>query len=532
MTPLKPSYNRLNVSRTKALEQLWRRGYEDFGFFARTFFPHHCSRPFSPMHEAFCLAEAQPRRRGRREAIAAPRGHAKTTLKLLIKAIHAIVYRTERFILVIGQSAPEAEDKVAQILAELQTNRLLLAVFGALTPTGSRKKFVTTSGIRVQARSRGQQVRGIKHGADRPTLILCDDIETLEGVQTPEQRAKTRDWFFKDVLKCGQTDGTSNFIFIGTCLHPESLLSELLATPGWQARKYQAILEFAQNQPLWQQWKALFTDLSRPAEDAEAFYHAHEAALLAGSQVLWPEGESYLSLMKQLVSEGEAAFYSEKMNEPYDPSRQLFDLSRARRFDILIDSQGRFAGVRTDTQREVGLQNFERIIAFHDPALGEKPGQSKPPDYAAMVVVGKDRAGYLYVLDCYLKRSKPSEQVAAALALAHRWAVDALYLETNHFQELLKPLFAEAQTRAGSAVRIVGVHQHENKIQRIATLEPDIHNGHLLFATTLDPKLLQQLQLFPTTHDDGPDALQGAVSQLKKRHGGGIFVHPSTRGYF
>ena len=55
-----------------------------------------------------------------------------------------------------------------------------------------------------------------------------------------------------------------------------------------------------------------------------------------------------------------------------------------------------------------------------------------------------------------------------------------------------------------------------SKYQRISTLEPDITNGYLLFADGIHPRLMDQLTLFPTSYDDGPDALQGAVAQLKR----------------
>lgn len=68
-------------------------------------------------------------------------------------------------------------------------------------------------------------------------------------------------------------------------------------------------------------------------------------------------------------------------------------------------------------------------------------------------------------------------------------------------------------------LRVIGVSQHHNKEKRISSLEPLITNGQLLFNETLTPRLISQMQLFPTTHDDGPDALHGAVEQLKKKLG-------------
>jgi hypothetical protein len=70
-------------------------------------------------HYYFCEMERNPAQRGRREAIAAPRGHAKTTFKVIFKVSHAIVYDYEKFVVIMGHSAPEADAKVRDILDEL-----------------------------------------------------------------------------------------------------------------------------------------------------------------------------------------------------------------------------------------------------------------------------------------------------------------------------------------------------------------------------------------------------------------------------
>lgn len=510
----KNAYSKSN----KDIAAVYIRGFQEFDFFVHCFFPHHCQFGFSRMHDRFFLDEADPLRRGRRDVIAAPRGHAKTTFKVLFKALHAIVYGYEPFILIIGHSAQEAQGKVQNILDELQSNQRLIEFFGELAPPikhRSRKGFVTQNGIRVMAKSKGQQVRGLLHGQYRPSLILCDDIESLDGTLSPEQRAKTRDWFYKDVMKCGQVDGSTNITVIGTCLHPDALLCELLQSPGWTSRKYQAVMSFSENEALWEKWKAIYTDLSNPNrnEEATTFYETNKEAMLKGTSVLWPEGESYLHLMKMRIDDGQASFYSEKQNDPFDPERQLFDMKRAKRFRIEEDGVVWLDG----SDRRVGWGDFERIVAFHDPALGKKPGQHTEPDFAAIVVVGKDLDGYLYALDCYMEKASPAIQIEKALSLQGKWDFDVLYLEENHFQQLMKPLYTQAIEDKGLVdLRVVGVHQHQNKYQRISTLEPDISNGYLLFADSIHPRLIDQLTLFPTSYDDGPDALQGAVSKLRR----------------
>lgn len=515
----------------KALDWLaYQRGYFDLAFFARYFFNHHCRFPFSAMHLDFCRSEAHPETRGRREAIAAPRANAKTTFKLLIKAIHAIVYQYESFILVIGHSAPEAEEKVQSILDELENNQRLIRVFGSLAPVRGhlkgkgqwgKRKFVTQNGVRVVAKSRGQQIRGIKHGANRPSLIICDDIESPDGVLSPEQRLKTRNWFYKDVLKCGQVDGSTNVIVIGTCLHPESLLSELLQSPGFTASRYQAILSYANRQDLWETWKALYINLSNPNRhsDAQAFFLDHQEEMLLGSAVLWPEGEPYEYLMRLRVDEGVASFQSEKQNAPFDPELQLFDMSKAKRFKVSVeDGELQMIQWLDGSDKKVYPSDLVEMVAFHDPALGKKAGQVSEPDFAAIVVVALDKDGYLYCLDAYIEKEAPSKQIQRAFQLFDHWGFDKLCLEENHFQELMKVLYQEINhQRPAAMMRIKGVHQHENKYKRISMLEPEISNGYLLFSESLNPRLIEQLTMFPTSYDDGPDALHGAVSQLKRR---------------
>ncbi len=476
------------------------------------------------MHLDFIAAEMDPLRRGQRDAIAAPRGHAKTTFKVLFRALHSIVYGYEHFILIFGHSAPEAEAKVRDILLELENNALLQEVYGCLAPTKgqlgwSTKNFVTQNDIRVMAKSRGKQVRGLKHGQYRPTLIILDDIESPDKVLSEEQRYKTRQWLEKDILKLGSVDGQANVMVIGTCLHPEALLPELLVSPGWNGRKYQAVISFAQNQALWEEWRRIYTDLTNPdrAKAAQAFYESHQAEMLEGTEVLWPEAESYLRLMQVMVNEGQASFQSEKQNDPYDPERQIFDMNRAQRFKMEYDTSGEPLGVRwlDASERFIPWRDFSPIVAFHDPSMAE----GKDSDYAAIVVCAGDRYGHIYCLDAYIEKVVPSRQIEQALALHKKWGFRKLCVEDNNFQGILKHHYRDLMNRHGESFILSGVTQHRNKEKRIASMEPLVTNGHLLFNIDITPRLISQMQLFPTSHDDGPDALHGCVEQLRKRVG-------------
>ena len=522
------------------LNEIKERCRYDLKYFVEYFFPHHFWGEMSEMHRAFCEVDKDKQRRGLKEAIAAPRGNAKTTFKVLIDPIHDIVYGFERFILIIGYSDTEAIDKVKDIRNELLSNENLRAVYGKLvSPKCGMGDFVTSNNVRVVARSRGGQVRGLKHGADRPSKIISDDIESLISVNTPEQRDKTKQWFFKDVIGCGRADGQSNFTLVGTIIHEESLLADLLKKPGWRHKKYQAIKSWASNTDLWNEWERLYCNLDDPdrEETAQQFYNDNQPAMDEGVKVLWPDGEPYYKLMEYKVQNGLASLHSEKQNDPFDPERQILNPDLCPRFKVYWPSDAEwipelgedgFAIVRQDTGAAISSRDLN-IIAFLDPALGKKPTSTSGTnsDYAAIVVCAQDLSGYIYVLDVWLKRKPPNEQIKQTFAMHKKWGFDTLFLETVGFQELMKPLFIEEQKLWANQMRIVGVGQHNNKHARISTLEPYFTNRWILLPMSIDHEFYNQLKLFPTVHDDGPDALHGCVSRLRKP-AGGIRTHGTS----
>jgi predicted phage terminase large subunit-like protein len=496
----------------------------DLGKFIKVFFAHHTEYGLSKMHKDFIELEKGEPRRGRRDVTVAPRGNAKTTFKALFKPIHDICYKNERFIVVIGFSRAEAMDKVADIRDELATNKRLIEVFGQLATTRmSKVEFVTFNNIKVVARSKGGQVRGLKFGSFRPTKFILDDIESLESVNTPEQRSKTANWFNKDVMGAGSADGKTNYEIIGTVLNEEALMETLQTAPGWNSIKYKSIINWPTNQHLWDQWEAIYRNIDNDnnLEDAKQFYIDNQEAMDEGVEVLWPEGEPFYQLMEYKIQYGEASLYSEKQNDPFDPTKQIFDPSKVKRFRIVWPESDEWpVGVPRDgflirhNDNDVEWYSKDlKIVAFHDPALVD----AKTNDYTAIVVTAQAPSKRIYVLEAFVDRVKYDKQILKAYELYERYNYDKLYLETNGFQELLKPLFKAEEEQQGYKLKIEGVKQHKNKEHRISTMQPYFSNEWVLFNQDISHLLTDQLRQFPTgDHDDAPDALQGCISRLKK----------------
>nr|DAI93430.1 MAG TPA: Large Terminase [Caudoviricetes sp.] len=497
-------------------------GAIDMEFFGRAYFPHYFSRPSPEFHRELDAIWQQGVLKGRypltaadtktisrlpgvRRAVAAPRGHAKSTNLTFKGTMHSTLYGYKHYPIIISDSSEQAEGFLDNIRVEFEENTAILEDFGPLAGSVWRSNvLVTKTNIKIEAIGSGKKIRGRKHRNWRPDLIILDDVENDENVRTPEQRKKLKDWFDKAVSKCG--DDYTDIVYIGTLLHYDSLLAKTLANPAYRSIKYKAVIRFSQADDLWQQWETIFTDLSNDDREADAlaFFQAHKTAMLEGTQVLWEEKLSYYDLMVMRVSEGEASFNSEEQNEPINPDDCLF---MEEWFEYYNEAEINFRDPVFD------------FFGFIDPSLGK----TKRSDFSAIVTLAKHRSsGYMYVVDADIERRHPDRIIADVLA-KERWlrasfghGYRKLGAETNQFQWFLKEELAKASAKAGLYLPIEEVQQTSDKVMRIQTLQPDVKNKYIKF-NRRHKRLLEQLTQFPMgAHDDGPDALEGARSIAKR----------------
>lgn len=497
-------------------------GAIDMEFFGRAYFPHYFSRPSPEFHRELDAIWQQGVLKGRypltaadtktisrlpgvRRAVAAPRGHAKSTNLTFKGTMHSTLYGYKHYPIIISDSSEQAEGFLDNIRVEFEENTAILEDFGPLAGSVWRSNvLVTKTNIKIEAIGSGKKIRGRKHRNWRPDLIILDDVENDENVRTPEQRKKLKDWFDKAVSKCG--DDYTDIVYIGTLLHYDSLLAKTLANPAYRSIKYKAVIRFSQADDLWQQWETIFTDLSNDDREADAlaFFQAHKTAMLEGTQVLWEEKLSYYDLMVMRVSEGEASFNSEEQNEPINPDDCLF---MEEWFDYYNEAEVNFGDPAFD------------FFGFIDPSLGK----TKRSDFSAIVTLAKHKgSGYMYVVDADVERRHPDRIIADVLA-KERWlrasfghGYRKLGAETNQFQWFLKEELAKASAKAGLYLPIEEVQQTSDKVMRVQTLQPDVKNKYIKF-NRRHKRLLEQLTQFPMgAHDDGPDALEGARSIAKK----------------
>jgi predicted phage terminase large subunit-like protein len=484
--------------------------------FARAYLAGHFSLPMAPMHrEMFQTLQGITAKRGSRVAIAAPRGHAKSTVVTLAYALWCVLYGKEPLVIIVSSTLDQASKLLGHVKKEVEDNHLLRADFPELirarrVSPWKKDTILIPGGSLIGSFGPGSKVRGLRQGKDRPTLILVDDLEDKDAVIHEEQRQKTADWFSSTLLKAGTPD--TNVVAVGTVLHHDSLLANLLEpskSPGWRPMRYQSVMNSPDRTDLWDRWGALyrgegeFTRL-RGLDAAQEFYTAHQKEMTAGAAVLWPERYSYRDLMEIRVREGEAAFMAEMQNEPLDPAACIFAGAKLQYWD----------SEHPDPARLIKALGRGRFFGACDPSLGNDPARG---DYSAIVVLfqpddGPQGQKVKYVIAADLARRSPDQIIEKILQYAAVYKFSGFGVEANQFQQLLVDELKARARQRDLKVRIRPIKNRANKLQRIAALEAEVSQGLLRFSKA-HTVLLDQLKQFPLgKHDDGPDALEMAVA--------------------
>ncbi len=481
-----------------AQEERIAKAAKDLEYFGRTYFPHYIEAPSSAFHRYICdrypgmVLKSIEMGMGDKEADAAPRGNAKSTWVDLVLALWATAFKYRHFILIVSDTASQAEDFVQFLKAELEVNERLAQDFPKLVgqgPIWRADTIITKNSVKIRGVGAGQKLRGMRHGSKRPDLVIGDDLENDEAVESPDQRKKMEKWFFKALMKIGQKDTV--FIILGTILHYDSLLSNLLSKPGWKGTKFKAVIKYSDSK-LWEKWEEIFVDISIGKEQAEAkadaFFEAHKKKMLEGVQVLWPEVEDYYYLMKMRISDGPAYFESEKQNEPINPEDAVF------LEEWLLDWE------------DVDLKGIPHAGAC-DPSLGKRNKRGDP----SAIVGGrmKDRILYLDIAD--IERRQPDKIMTDMLAHHSRDPFDKVRMETVQFQEFFAREFEKLAHEKNLTINVDDYTPNTDKDLRIVRLQPWIKNGWIRFKPNM--RVLKQHLIYyrPKNRggpDDGPDALE------------------------
>lgn len=462
------------------------RAAVDLLYFCQTYLPHYFTADFGDFHEEW---EGLTEIRDECVFVAAPREHAKSTFFTFAVPIRNICFKLRWFQLIISDTNDQATGFTVAIRTELEGNPRLSHDFGSLqspfgrrTVTWKKNDFVSGNGVRVLARGHGEKVRGLKHGQHRPDYAVVDDFENDQNVENPVMVENGLKWLKRAVI--GSMGAGYTFIMIGNMFHPKSVLAQFIATknddgePLYVSRIYRAWLDFGKldQRPLW------------PA--------------------LWPPER----LEKKRQQMGSVDFNAEMMN--------LTGAENSPFPERWFDEHGYYE------PEEIAGKTLE-CAHFVDPSA--KNGEAN--DFKAIITVGKDPATMtFYCLHSWIRHASPGDMFAAAYR-QHDEFPAPVGIEENMLQDFLHEAIQAYAVKAGRFLPWRPVTHSTNKEGRIiGTLSYLVEYGKLKFRKHhSDQDLLVEQLIYilnKNVHDDGPDALEGAVKLVQA--GGGPITYESV----
>ena len=208
-------------------------------------------------------------------------------------------------------------------------------VFARLTDEDGKE--LPTSGSVVWARGITSALRGMRHGTQRPSLVLCDDLQTSEVAANPQAVEKLWDVLRKDVYPMAGKDRLS-IIQTATQILPEDLVAKVKADKAWTTTIYPAVISFPKAESLWKEYFRIWDEeclaegiTTDKHKGSLAFYKSHFAEMNDGAAVFNPsrfsKADGHISAIQKLLEIrhviGFAAFQAEYQQSPVEISTSL-----------------------------------------------------------------------------------------------------------------------------------------------------------------------------------------------------------------
>lgn len=452
-------------------DQSFRRSLtrESHLYFFLCYFAHYIKYAMAALHrEIFAITENI---RILRAIIVAFRGSGKSTLITLSYVLWAIMGREQRkFVLLVSRTQEQAKQMLRNIRTELESNELLRHDLGPFREEEDEWRntslVIPNYDARIMAVSVDQSVRGLRHNQHRPDLIVCDDIEDLDSVQTRESRNKTRNWVVGELLPAG--DRGTRFFLVGNYLHDDSLT--------------QRMKEQIESQ-----------------NDIHAVYRSYPL-LDSDNRCLWSEkypDEAAIQEERARVGD-EAAWQREYLLRILSGTERVIHPEWIRYYDVLPAEDH---DVNTGTR----IRFLHTAIGI-DLAISQNDSADCTAMVAARIYYVRGEI-HVYILPSPINdRITPKEALEAAKQLADCTKNDdartKIYIEDVGYQASLAD-FLKDEGYEAEGVKLMG----QDKRSRLALASHPVQAGKVFFPKEGAEELIDQLTNFGIEkHDDLADA--------------------------
>lgn len=412
----------------------------------------------------------------------APRGTAKSSLVAAVYVLYHVMFDEGKKVIVIASKTQAQAVLLLQTIKDiLDYSEQFRVVFGYWGKQSAIKwsnhQIVLKDKTFITCLGTGQQVRGIKYGNQRPTLIVVDDPEDEANTRTKEAMESNLKWLLQAVEKAiDQKKG--RVVVVGTPQHERCIVFTLRDNPMWVTRQYKYLNEVEGEQvSLWPEMKTV-----KELEDEKAAYEA------MGRVSYW---------------------YRERQCEVTADEHQIFVKEMFRWYEGYVERIGSHSylhlteldGVKCDTLMPVN------IFMGVDPASTMNDWS----DFTAIVPTAMNKKRERFILDYVERRMTPMVVAETVLAKYNELKPVRTTIETNGYQEMLRDYLNMTQRIPGAES---GERTRDKKEKRyIDGIQPYFAQRQVFVKKSMQ-SLIDQFLLYPRSKHD--DLLDGTYLSFKR----------------
>lgn len=421
-----------------------------------------------------CLAD-------NRKLFLKPRGTYKSTIYTVAYPIWKLLHNPNERILIANATSENAEAFLREITSHFVRNERFISLFGKkIDPRAAKISSITFLNRTTYHKEPTISTIGVLGNlvSAHYSTIICDDLCNQQDRDSPSIRERKKKWF-QDLLSI--LDPGGELIVVGTRWHFKDL--------------YNYITE----------------ELNPKLSDKEKYFIRVESCYKDdGLTPAFPDILPYDALERLKIEKGPLEFASQYVNHPIPQESQIFFEEDFQTFKYLGSNKVQDNGVTKELD----------LVGYCDLALGK----TKSSDFTCVATLGRDeKDGSVYLIDVFLDRVPPDRTLDVILRQHEIFHYRKFGVETNVFQSLFADNIKKASVDRQVYVPITEVNHRGNKELRIQSLQPFIKQGVLKIRDNWNEskqykEMMNQFLYFPMYgHDDGPDAVEGAFSLLKRK---------------
>lgn len=336
------------------------------------------------------------------------------------------------------------------------------------------------------ARGIGSNITG-----SRADIVICDDVEVPNTSDTATKRADLRDRLseISYVLVPGGTK-----LFVGT---PHTYFTIYAESPRTEIGEEHIFLEG-------------FKRLKRPLLNEQG-------------QSVWKDRYSLREIERMKAHTGPNKFKSQMMLEPVNIAQGRLNPEQLQ----FYDDELKFRQVHGQTQWWLCNKKIESVSAWWDPSFGKEGGDHS---VLACLFVDKARQYYLHRL-CYIKvdpdkgEDEATQQCEQVVHMLKSLYIPSLSLEINGIGRFLPSILRKVLNAQKVRTSVTEISQRRPKDLRILEAFDAVLAARALYvhkSVQKTPFVMEMQEWRPEIskgHDDGLDAVAGALSQNPVRFG-------------